>query len=686
MDKVLLFAGTTEGRRLAEFLERYQVPVHVCVATEYGETLLEETDCRTVHGGRMDAGQMCALIQQEQISLAVDATHPYARVVSENIRTACSQAGISYLRLQRECETTCGEEELIRAESVKEAVGFLAGTSGNILVTTGSKELAAFASLPGFRERVYARVLSTEESVSISAAAGIQGKHLICMQGPFSEELNTAMLKHVKAKWLVTKESGKQGGFLEKVRSAKAAGARILVIKRPAASEEESDGEKAKTETGSSCEKAGTEKEAACAGDEMEIRRILCKRLAIPTRRKISIIGIGMGTSHGMTGEAYSACREAQLLIGAKRMLHGAAELKKPFFEAYRAGEILAYVKEHPEYERIAILLSGDVGFYSGAKELRKVFEKEELRIYPGISSVAYLCAKKGLSWEDVKLTSLHGREQNLISAVMRHKKVFALIGTKEGVQNLCKKLLHYGLDQVDITVGERMSYPEERILCGRPGELLEQEFDALSSVIIQNENALSQPVHGIPDEAFLRAKVPMTKCEVRSVSLSKLGLTRDAVVMDVGAGTGSVAVEMALQAWDGHVYAIEKKAEAVALLKENKRKFCADHLTVVEGLAPEALSDLPAPTHVFIGGSSGNLKEIMEAVLNKNPSVRIVINAIALETAAEALTCLKCLPVTDTDIVTVQAARAKEIGDYHMMMGQNPVYVISCTGRGGHE
>ena len=186
---------------------------------------------------------------------------------------------------------------------------------------------------------------------------------------------------------------------------------------------------------------------------------------------------------------------------------------------------------------------------------------------------------------------------------------------------------------------------------------------------------------HGLEDEAFLRDKVPMTKSEVRSISLSKLQLTEDAVVYDVGAGTGSVSIEIALQAAEGEVYAIEKKEEAAALLEKNKRKFAADHLHIIRGLAPEALADLPAPTHVFIGGSSGNLKEILEAVLAKNPHVRIVINAIALETVAEALDCLKTLPVKETDVAAVSVAKAKELGRYHMMMGQNPVYVISCTG-----
>ena len=205
---------------------------------------------------------------------------------------------------------------------------------------------------------------------------------------------------------------------------------------------------------------------------------------------------------------------------------------------------------------------------------------------------------------------------------------------------------------------------------------------DTLSVVLLENDAARDHIVtHGIPDSEFLRDKAPMTKEEIRDISLSKLRLKKDSVVYDVGAGTGSVSVEIAQKAAHGHVYAIEKKAEAVALLYRNKEKFAVDHLEIIEGLAPEACEPLPAPTHAFIGGSSGNLKEIMQQLLTKNPSVRMVINCITLETVAEALDAVKTLPVTDVDIASVFIGKSKSVGRYHMMMGQNPVYVISCEG-----
>ena len=172
-----------------------------------------------------------------------------------------------------------------------------------------------------------------------------------------------------------------------------------------------------------------------------------------------------------------------------------------------------------------------------------------------------------------------------------------------------------------------------------------------------------------------------MTKEEVRTLSLAKLELSSEAVCYDVGAGTGSLSVEMAMRAYEGKVYAVERKPEAVELIRENARKFARDNLEVVEGLAPDALQGLEAPTHCFVGGSSGNLREILEAVLEKNPAVRIVINCITLETLQEAMDAVKTLFLKDTEVVQVMVSRARRLGRYHMMMGENPIYIITCTG-----
>lgn len=677
MDKILLFAGTTEGRNLAEFLEKNQIPTEVCVATQYGETLLEEGKYLHVHAGRLDETEMEQQIQKQQITLVIDATHPYAVIVSQNIRRACSRTGTEYIRLARK-ETDASwkqeMEDVTEVASVAEAAAFLAKKEGRIFAATGSKELSAYQVITDYQDRVVARVLSTPEAVSECAMLGFSGKNLICMQGPFTEDLNVAMLRQAQASWMVTKESGKAGGFLEKLRAAKKAGAKLVVIKRPGERSEEIAEDQKEENLYAIC-------------DEGQIRSLLGKRLGICPKRQLYLVGIGMGNEKNRTVEAEQICQSADLLIGARRMLQSVKTEGKAVFESYKPDEIAAYLAEHPQYETAAVLLSGDIGFYSGAKKLYDAIERteglEQIEIYPvsGISSVVYFCGKLGVSWEDVHLLSLHGRKQNLIDAVKYHEKVFVLCGEKDGIPKICCKLKEYGLGDVKVAVGTDLSYEQERIVQGTAESLMKEDFASLSVLLICNPDVKKRIGHGLDDDLFLRGKVPMTKSEVRSISLSKLRLHKDAVVWDVGAGTGSVSIEAASLAKDGVVYAIEKKDEAIDLLEQNKRKFGTDNLEIIKGLAPEALEGLPAPTHAFIGGSSGNLKEILEVLLEQNPRVRVVINAIALETVAEAMQCLKSMAFTDVDIAQVSVAKGKKLGSYEMMMGQNPVYIFSCTG-----
>lgn len=687
MYKVLIFAGTIEGRSVAEYLADAGIPVLASVATEYGAQLMEESPCLQVSSGRLDVEQMVHLMEKEGCELVIDATHPYAAVVSANIRSACEKAGKEGIRLLRASEETAGsgldaEEDYVTVDSVREAAEYLKQTEGNVLITTGSKELAEYTVIPDFAKRLYPRFLPAPGAVENCLKLGYQQKNLICMQGPFSQEINIAMLKQTGAVWLVTKESGKAGGFGEKVEAVRAAGAKLLVIGRPVVEEGLS---------------------------EQEVRELLAKRFGIkaadssdmkiaesaptqssklPIKRQVTLIGIGMGDASNMTIEALRDCEEADAILGATRMLECCRHLNKPMFAAYKDEELRNYLDTHPEFGKSVILLSGDIGFYSGAKKLIARLEPDyEVKTRSGISSVVYFCGKLKTSWEDVKLMSLHGKSGNLVAAVAGHQKVFSLIGGKDAVGTACSLLTEFGLGHVKVSVGTRLSYPDEEIVTGTAEELAGKPLGGLCVILVENPLAGQMPVtHGIEDEAFIRARVPMTKSEVRSISLSKLRLHQDSVIYDIGAGTGSVSIEAALQAPEGYVYAIEKKEEACALIEENKRKFHAANIEVVSGLAPEALEELPVPTHAFIGGSSGNMKEILLLLLQKNPKIRVVINCIALESVSETLDCMKSLPVTDVDIIHVSSARSRELGRYHMMTGMNPIYIVSCTGNAGKE
>lgn len=654
MYKAIVFAGTTEGYALCEFLAENRVSVYACAATEYGGSLLQENEFLHVSAGRLKTEDMEELFRKENPEIVLDATHPYAAEVTKNIRTACESAGVLYQRILR----PEGEKnsEAIYVESTEEAAAFLSGTEGNIFLTTGSKELAKFTGIPDYKERLFARVLSIPSVIRSCAELGIEGKHLIGMQGPFSAEINEAMLRQFQCSYLVTKDTGLAGGFPEKMEACQRCGVTPVIIGRPLKEE-------------------GLSRQDA--------RVFLSKMFGFTLSQKISLVGIGMGAEKTLTLEGKKALNEAELLIGAKRMTEAVQKPGQMVLHEYRSEKIVEYIREHPKYRTVAIALSGDVGFYSGAKKLIDQLDGN-VEVICGISSVVYFMSKIGLSWDDAKIVSAHGRNCNLISLIRHNPKVFSILGTEDGVAVLASRLVYYGMGDVTLYVGENLSYENEKIFHDKAANLTEYRGDALSVVTACNEKATPMSaVHGISDGEFLRGKAPMTKEEVRTVSLSKLRLSEDSVCYDVGAGTGSVSVEMALRAWMGQVYAIEKKEDALALLKENKKKFAVDNLAIIPGVAPEAMTELPAPTHAFIGGSSGNMQDIINLLLEKNPKVRIVINCITLETVTEAMNAIRDFGLEDVDIVQLAAARSKSIGRYHMMMGENPIYIISCSGRG---
>lgn len=653
MYKVIVFAGTTEGYEISRFLGENQIPVLACVATEYGSKSLKESSTLHVQAGRLDENEMKELFSREKPELVLDATHPYAAEVTRNIRKACEEAEVSYTRILR---TGSGQQNAVYVKDTQEAAEYLKGTTGNVLLTTGSKELAAFTSVPDYKERLFARVLSLPSVIESCQALGFEGRNLIAMQGPFSMELNQAMLAQYQCKYLVTKDSGKAGGFLEKIQAAEACGATVVIIGRPL------------VEEGLSLR---------------ECRHMLIERYGLTGKQKVTLLGIGMGSPKTLTLSGQEAVRNADLIVGAKRMVDAVRFVGQDFLYEYRSKEIAEYLKAHPEYTKVVVALSGDVGFYSGAKKLAELLGPDTEMIC-GISSVVYFMSKIGLSWDDAKIVSAHGKSCNLVSLIRMNRKVFSILGTGDGVRKLAEKLTFYGMGDVILHVGENLSYDNEKILAKPARELVSYEGDPLSVICAYNLGAEPElATHGLPDEEFIRGKAPMTKTEVRTVSLSKLRLPKDAICYDIGAGTGSVSVEMALRASEGAVYAIEKKEDALALLHENKKKFALDHMYIVPGTAPEALEELPVPTHAFIGGSSGNMKEIVELLLNKNPQVRIVINCITLETVGEALACIRGLEKQEiyeceSEVVQLCASRSKNIGRYHMMMGENPIYIIT--------
>ena len=677
MKKVLLFAGTSEGRLLAKKLLASEYLVHICVATEYGREVLESHEHLTIHEGRMNVSEMEQLMKSDSWCMVVDATHPYAVEVSKNIRTACEADGQTYVRLLRREESPIKYQNITYVDSIEEAAKVLNESEENILLTTGSKELSKYVEHINDQNRIYARILSDTANVEHCRNLGLSGKQIICMQGPFSAELNAAMLKQIQAKYLVTKDTGAAGGFSEKLQGAKMAGAKVLVVRRPV-EEQGFSMEQVLEMLGAGREASG---EIIEKRESVEVSESVKQENSEKLQQKITILGIGMGGLDDLTLAGKKALEEADVILGSSRLIESLKCFGKETVPIYEADKIIDYIQKHPEKRDIVAAFSGDVGFYSGTKKLQMRLAEKGIspRILCGISSVVYFASRLGIAWEDMKLVSIHGRNQNVIAAVKDYKKVFLLAGYQETIRNVCQELLDFGLSSVKLSVGCQLGYENESVTCGTPEELLAFSKEGLCVAVIENELAGHLPVtHGLPDPTFERGNAPMTKEEIRSISLSKLALTKDAIVYDVGAGTGSIGLECALQATDGTVYGIEKKADALSFLEINKKKLGVSNFTIVPGEAPEALRELPAPTHAFIGGSSGNLKEIVELLLLKNPKVRMVINCIAMETVAEVMNLLKEIPFEEQEIVQVFVGKSKELGRYHMMMGQNPVYIIT--------
>ena len=659
MCNICVFAGTTEGRELVEFLTGQPVRVTACVATEYGETLLPEAENITVRAGRIPAEDITRMLRETPFAVVIDATHPYAASITESLYRACRETGTEYLRLLRQSSAT--GEDVVCVENAAAAAAFLEHTQGNILLTTGSKELMAYSAITGFAQRVYARVLPMDASLEACREAGLKPAHIIAMQGPFSEEMDLATLRFADAAWMVTKDGGDAGGFPAKVAAARSAGVGLVVVGRPP-------------------QREGLPFEA--------VLDILCERLGCTVRPQVTVAGIGPGSHGAMTYEVNRAIEEADCLIGAQRMLEAVAKPGQRVYNAIAPRDIAAFIREHRECRRFAVVMSGDTGFFSGTKKLLPLLDGCDTAVLPGLSSLSYLCARLKTSYEDVRTVSLHGRQHNIVPEVRANDRLFTLVGGERGMNDLCRALAEGGLGDVCVSVGQRLGYPEECVIRGTAAELAEGVFDPLCAALIENPSPDAVVTPGLPDEAFLRSGegspvVPMTKSEVRAVCLSKLRLTERSVCWDIGAGTGSVSVEMALQARKGQVCAVERRENAAALLEQNREKFALDNLQVVRGSAPDACGDLPAPTHAFIGGSAGNMREILSLLLTKNPRVRIVATAVSLESISELTDCLTAFPFSETEVVSLQAARDRRAGDYHLMSGQNPIYIFTMQGGG---
>ncbi|MBR3644870.1 MAG: precorrin-6Y C5,15-methyltransferase (decarboxylating) subunit CbiT [Lachnospiraceae bacterium] len=689
MSRIIVFAGTTEGRNISEWLSDSKISHIVCVATEYGEQVLKENDYAKIHRGRMDEKEMKRFFLHHHPEYVIDATHPYADIVTSNIKSAIADINesvqnekaqqqkqpqqiqhkkqIKYLRLERKTEDSISGEKgnCVYFADSKECEQALKNTTGNILLTTGSKELATFCENEDVKSRLFVRVLPGKESISLCENAGIRGKNIIAMQGPFSVMMNMAVIKQFDIAVLVTKQSGATGGFYEKIEAAKRLNIPVYIIGKP-------DG------------KRGKSFDEVCSIITGKSKQIT-----------ISLIGCGMGYKDNLSVEALKALEQSQVVFGAKRLLED-IDVQKEQYPYYLVKDIIPFLLK--DKRDAAILFSGDSGFYSGAKKMNEALVEEiekgglfaKVKIYPGISSISALAAQTGESWEDATILSVHGKGQpklwkrQVIDSICSNKKTFLLLSGVSDLNAIGRMIMKEQLEKCRIIVGYQMGHHNEKILNLTAQQCIDLVEEGLYSIFIINDGIADKDFNnnvitpGVKDEEFIRGKVPMTKEEVRAVSICKLKLKKGAIVYDIGSGTGSIAVEIARLAGVDKVYAIEKNPEAIELIRQNIKKFNLKNVCLIEGEAPNVLKNLPTPTNVFVGGSSGKMKELLGTVKEKNPRAYVVANAVSYETINEFISIQNEFDTEDFEMISMSVTRTKQVGSYNMMNSENQIVICA--------
>lgn len=407
--------------------------------------------------------------------------------------------------------------------------------------------------------------------------------------------------------------------------------------------------------------------------------------------KNLYVVGIGPGDRGYILPIAEKIIEQSDVIIGGKRNLELFDLLEKEkVVVGNNLQEICGYIKANIDSKTIAVLASGDSGVFGIMEFLKNNLKEIDFQVVPGISAFQYLCSKLKTSWQDIRITSLHGREdENLIDMIKSNRLVAIFTGGNSSPDSICKDFVEKNLTDITVSVGENLSYPDEKIVTGNPDEISKMSFTSLSIMLVQNKNwnrnlkgLWNFTTPGIPDEMFIRGEVPMTKEEVRAVTLSKLRLRENDVVYDIGAGTGSVSIECGFKCSKGMVYAVEKEKDALELIKKNIAHFGLTNIKVIGGEAPAILKGLPKPDKVFIGGTCGEMDNILGLMKGFNTTVRVVVNAVAIESAVEAIKGFEENGFENIDIISLSVSRGRAAGGKHLMQALNPIYIISaeCT------
>ncbi|MGH8581996.1 MAG: precorrin-6y C5,15-methyltransferase (decarboxylating) subunit CbiE [Gammaproteobacteria bacterium] len=406
-------------------------------------------------------------------------------------------------------------------------------------------------------------------------------------------------------------------------------------------------------------------------------------------RRAVTLVGIGDDGCVGLTSRAANAIAKAQVLAGGERQLGFF-----PDFQGERVvlkdalGKSLDRIAALAEEHNVCILASGDPLFYGIGALVMKRLGAEHVEVIPQPSSMQLAFARAGLKWDDAAFISLHGRAlAGLATRLKRLAKAGIFTDPDNTPARIAAHLIEHGESAWRAWVCENLGGPGERVRALTLSEVAQlTEGSDLNVLVLQRDDRAWRPPPAIPflhEDAFAKRmpkKGLITKREVRLLSLAALHLRADAVLWDIGAGSGSLAIEAGLLAFEGRVYAIELDPEGVAICADNLRTHGADNVRVVAGRAPEALADLEAPDAVFVGGSKGSMAAIIETALERlHPGGRLVANAITLENAAECYQAIRGRGLTP-EVTLLQVSRAEPLAHYFRYEALNPIQIFAVT------
>ncbi len=411
-------------------------------------------------------------------------------------------------------------------------------------------------------------------------------------------------------------------------------------------------------------------------------------------RQVIHVVGVGNDGAESLTPRAIAIVEKAEVLAGGQRLLdffpHVPAERVKI---GAKVDEALAPVAARRATSRVVILATGDPNYFGITRALLRHVPAEDLEILPNLSALQWAFAKAREPWDDATFLTVHGRTMTgLADAVRGHRKVCLFTDEWNTPAAIARALLDAGLTDYRAVLCEDLGGPAERVTRCSLEELAMREAHPLNTLILLATDSDTAPAPhlsspGLPEEAFDQRKPKLgliTKREIRVLSLARLALRPDSVVWDIGAGSGSVSIEAARLAPHGRVFAVEKNADDVEIVRSNVERFRVPHVAVLHAKAPEGLDELPDPDAVFVGGSGGNLREILSvAAARLKAGGRIVVNAITLDTLHETVTVFRELRL-EHEAILASIARSKPLLGMMSFEALNPVYIVSAWR--GHE